>query len=383
MDVNPIEDEKGERNMRERGDKDSKPRSILFPRRDGTKWSSGEAPGTDGILVEVVKTVAITNTDRVREVMHFCLRHHQLPKGWKTTNLVLIQKPGTSSAKRRMLATTVTSSILYATPILGGILRYKFHEYMLERLNRALAIRITSAYRKLYGEAGRVLTGLPPIRLQVEERNKALTGHGLFGQYLHKIYKTENNNCWYCECENTPGYTLFVCPRWTALRVRANSECNCLVEVSNTAELLQGGEEQRESDEDVQRHHPEVMLMAVLGWQSSKRRVFSGLLHTTQSASVMLRHVDAPCHPILSVAALSSAMVSVPRWSPRYRRCRCDAVRTNLRAARRPRATARFHREPPGQYPAAETANRRIPSLPSDVHVQRTIRRSVHDYPVN
>ncbi|KAF7281163.1 hypothetical protein GWI33_005057 [Rhynchophorus ferrugineus] len=113
---------------------------------------------------------------------------------------------GPSSVKRRMLATTVTSTILYATPTYAG---------------RSNGI---------------------PIR-----DGPALTGYGVFGQYLHRIAKAENSNFWYCEYGYTLGRMLFVCPRWTALRVRANVECTCLVEESNMAELLQGGEEQKES----------------------------------------------------------------------------------------------------------------------------------------
>ncbi|KAF7284888.1 hypothetical protein GWI33_021462 [Rhynchophorus ferrugineus] len=68
--------------------------------------------------------------------------------------------------------TTVTATILYGTPIWGGILGYKFYENMPERLNRSLAISITSAYRTVFGEAERVVAGLPFTRLLVEERSK-------------------------------------------------------------------------------------------------------------------------------------------------------------------------------------------------------------------
>lgn len=42
-----------------------------------------------------------------------------------------------------------------------------------------------------------------------------LSGHGCFGQYLHKIGKEEYSKCHHCQDENdTAEYTLFECPVW-------------------------------------------------------------------------------------------------------------------------------------------------------------------------
>jgi len=42
-----------------------------------------------------------------------------------------------------------------------------------------------------------------------------LSGHGCFGQYLHKIGKEESSKCHHCQDENDSAeHTLFECPSW-------------------------------------------------------------------------------------------------------------------------------------------------------------------------
>ncbi|KAJ8914437.1 hypothetical protein NQ315_017533 [Exocentrus adspersus] len=47
---------------------------------------------------------------------------------------------------------------------------------------------------------------------------QALTGHGSFTTYTHRIAKTVNNRCRYCGDTDTPEHTLFSCIRWEVRR---------------------------------------------------------------------------------------------------------------------------------------------------------------------
>lgn len=48
---------------------------------------------------------------------------------------------------------------------------------------------------------------------------QALTGHGVFGEYLARIGRKEDPYCWWCpEVVDDPEHTLFVCPRFESER---------------------------------------------------------------------------------------------------------------------------------------------------------------------
>lgn len=64
----------------------------------------------------------------------------------------------------------VISVILYAAPIWQTAIQYKHYENMLEKLNRRMAIRITSAYRTAPTTALLVIAGTPPIKEKIKER---------------------------------------------------------------------------------------------------------------------------------------------------------------------------------------------------------------------
>lgn len=195
-----------------------------------------------------------------------------------------IRRP--SDGKRRMLASVVHSMILYASPIWSRTTVYKYYEKVLEKINRMLALRVVSAYRTVSTEAVLALAKIPPIILQIEERNliyrhgsgyrsevrkiildkwqnrweayqgrikifipdvrvwinnmwtktdyyitQAMTGHGAFGENLFKITKAESTKCWYCEASDTANHTLFECCRY--LETRASAEQICKVKMEN------------------------------------------------------------------------------------------------------------------------------------------------------
>lgn len=49
--------------------------------------------------------------------------------------------------------------------------------------------------------------------------SQALSGHGCFGAYLHKIGKAPTTACWYCDFpHNDAEHTIFVCDAWHGAR---------------------------------------------------------------------------------------------------------------------------------------------------------------------
>lgn len=171
-------------------------------------------------------------------------------------------------------------------------MRYKRYEKMLESVNRKIAIRICSAYCTVGTLPILTIAGIPPIKLQVEERvdiyngedkkntkeiimrkwqeqwngyngwtkrfikdvrkwtqrkygninyylTQIMTGHGSFGTYLKRIGKTDSDQCWYCGQTDTPQHTLFICKEWKGERERAKTALNGVEITEETiAELM-------------------------------------------------------------------------------------------------------------------------------------------------
>ncbi|KAJ8963204.1 hypothetical protein NQ318_018670 [Aromia moschata] len=145
---------------------------------------------------------------------------------------------------------------------------------------RKVVTRICSAYRTISTVAALVISGTPPIRLQIEERARTygkdedtkrkeekeekeetirkwqrewedtvevgqwtkrlipnvatwtnrkhgnvdyyltqmLSGHGCFAAYLHKFALIESDICWYCQERDDAAHTFLHCIRWTRER---------------------------------------------------------------------------------------------------------------------------------------------------------------------
>jgi predicted RNA-binding Zn-ribbon protein involved in translation (DUF1610 family) len=187
---------------------------------------------------------------------------------------------GAPSHTRKLLMSVATSTLLYGAETWGPRVRYKKDRNALTRIQRRAALRIVGAYRTVSAEAVQVLAGVPPVSLLIQERSarrknpglsrsevrrrsiltwqsqwsngekgertrrlipdlerwlkrergevgfylaQALTGHGCFGAFLHRIGKKPTPACWYCgeEVEDDAQHTLFECPRWDMERLQA------------------------------------------------------------------------------------------------------------------------------------------------------------------
>lgn len=192
---------------------------------------------------------------------------------------------GPTSNKREVLCGVVHSILLYGAPVWARACAARKYREMLSRTQRRALVRIASAYRTVSAEALQVITGVIPIDLQVEERRatfdqryderrmtrqaarensiaawqrrwdlnvekgqwtkrliptvdvwygckfrrldyfltQALTGHGSFRAYTHKIGKEADDTCVYCGHHDTACHTIFECDRWVRIRTEAHT----------------------------------------------------------------------------------------------------------------------------------------------------------------
>ncbi|KAH1020868.1 hypothetical protein HUJ04_010460 [Dendroctonus ponderosae] len=190
---------------------------------------------------------------------------------------------GPQMAKRALLYGVVQSVLLYGAPVWHGAVQAGKYRGMLESIQRRALLRVVCGYRTVSSEAIQVIAGIPHIDLLTRERvlldetgerpvtaatrsaarrrtlgewqdrwssgrkgqwtrvlipdlrrwvdcphkrsgyflTQALSGHGCFKEYLWRIGKVGDGECWYCGEHDSPMHTLFVCPRWAEIRAIA------------------------------------------------------------------------------------------------------------------------------------------------------------------
>lgn len=189
-------------------------------------------------------------------------------------SMIMPNVGGPRATKRKVLSCVVHSQLLYGAPVWHSAMRNKKICQKLQKIQRQMAIRVTSSYRTISTEAVGVIGGIPPIDLQATERTEkfngtpksiarenliaqwqdrwengtygrwtfrlipniqrwanrpygevdyyltqALSGHGCFNKYLFDRRRRDTSVCSYCEAdEEDAAHTLFVCPRWSDCR---------------------------------------------------------------------------------------------------------------------------------------------------------------------
>ena len=204
---------------------------------------------------------------------------------------------GPRSSKRRVIAGTVNSIVLYGAPIWSGALRYEKYRQMVVQVQRRVGLRICSAYRTVSTEAVQVIAGVIPLDLLVEERTAAfrarnvdggplrqntmeqwqkrwddlqgkaawtrrlitdvaawaarthgevgyhlsqfLSGHGCFRSYLYRFKRSEAQSCIYCGGDrDTAEHTVFECPRWECHRINLGLEVGEVPTPDNVVNIM-------------------------------------------------------------------------------------------------------------------------------------------------
>lgn len=274
-----------------------KTEAVVLVGRQKLKTLEIQIENTHIITVETLKYLGVTfsrNNSMAKHVEYIASKASNIAK---QLGRILPNQGGASLKRRRLIATVIYSIVLYAAPIWGDILKKNKWRKKLEGVQRAIMLRVGSAYRTVSTEALQVITGTLPIDLMVQERiavhdkadhrskkeiregmintwqtrwleiqgkagwtkklirdiriwlkrkhgnvgfhmTQCLTGHGCFGNYLAGIGKEKTVNCWYCGEEDTPQHTIFDCPKWERHRHRVEFELGELPTPDNIIENM-------------------------------------------------------------------------------------------------------------------------------------------------
>lgn len=225
-----------------------------------------------------LKYLGVVVDDRLNFNSHVDHACEKASKAITALSRIMPNNVGPSSSKRRLLASVSMSILRYGGPAWVTALSTKRNRKLLDRTQRLMAMRVASAYRTISSEAVRVIAGMIPIGITLEEDIKCynhrgtrgirktaraeslakwqrewvtsekgrwthrlipnvtawvnrrhgevnfhltqfLSGHGCFRKYLHRFGHAESPLCPACsECEETPEHVVFDCPRFGAVR---------------------------------------------------------------------------------------------------------------------------------------------------------------------
>lgn len=206
---------------------------------------------------------------------------------------------GPRSAKRQVLCSVISSTVLYGAPIWYKALEKKKYRTQLEMQQRRHLLRQASAFRTVSAKAVQVITGTVPIQLMARERHlvhnrgdlklaeakraaratvinewqeeweteqtvaswtrklipdiepwlscrhrdldyymtQVLSGHGMFASYAKRMGKG-SDGCMYCGEDDTVQHTFFECARWEEQREQANMELGIRLAPCNFSETV-------------------------------------------------------------------------------------------------------------------------------------------------
>lgn len=202
--------------------------------------------------------------------------------------------------KRKLISSVVQSILLYGTPNWADRMNAQGKKQLM-KVQRKTALRIILAYSTVSTEATNVLADLPPIDLLANERRhvylsrhssnrpeqraegrrklledwqgrwdaattgrwthrliskvepwytrkqgklsfhltQAMTGHGCFSSYLHKIGKQASPACWYCDGPvDDAEHTIFRCDAWYHKRTRLEHDVGERIEPENMVAVM-------------------------------------------------------------------------------------------------------------------------------------------------
>ncbi|KAJ8965282.1 hypothetical protein NQ314_004245 [Rhamnusium bicolor] len=234
----------------------------------------------DGVALqtrEALKYLGVTIDSKVNFGAHIEIAIGKANRLVTALNRLMPNSGGPRASRRKILGSVAHSVVLYGAEVWGDALNKQTHHNKLKKLQRRVALRVCGAYRTTSLEAALVISGIIPIKYQVEERcyiydaregeqtrneirenimnkwqqewregtkgrwtqrlipdirtwlyrkhgevsfyiTQALTGHGCFEAYVHAIGKADSDRCHYCNDIDTPEHTLFHCNRWEGNR---------------------------------------------------------------------------------------------------------------------------------------------------------------------
>lgn len=112
----------------------------------------------------------------------------------------MTNKNGPKDATRKLLSSVIHSQMLYAAPILAAEIKKKSAIEQLLKPQRITSLRVISAYRTVSASAALVLAGIPPIDLQIMEREEIsskliqITDLERYNEYIRLVKREAREN---------------------------------------------------------------------------------------------------------------------------------------------------------------------------------------------
>lgn len=208
---------------------------------------------------------------------------------------------GVGERKRKILSCAAESVLLYAAPIWASSLDVLTYRDLMIKTQRKILIRTARAYRTVSNGALAVIASTLPIDLKAQERSscfgkgeverkeereitldrwqerwrndpkgqwtrelipdirpwvlrrhgqvdfhltQALSGHGCFGSYLVRFRRRRSPVCFFCDEEDTPSHTIFICCRWDFERDQLQSKLGYVLTSANLVNAMLRGEKE-------------------------------------------------------------------------------------------------------------------------------------------
>jgi len=225
---------------------------------------------------KAVRYLGVTVDQRLHFKEHAELAAKRASDTCRQLTQILPNLRGPRQRTRKVLATVVTSRLLYGAPFWFPSITAEAM-YMMEAVYRRVMLRVACCYRTASYDAATVVSGMPPLALLAEERQKihggilksvardqlmnrwqtawnnsakgrwtyrlitelapwlnrkhgevsfhlsqVLTGHGCFGEYLHRFGKAASDRCALCGvAPDGAEHAVFQCDAFHQWRVEA------------------------------------------------------------------------------------------------------------------------------------------------------------------
>jgi len=265
-----------------------KTEAIVFTNKNVRNTMTVEFPPFRFESSKSVKYLGVHFDQKLRFAHHAELAAKRAVEAANHLTRILPNLRGAKQKTRRVLATVVTSRLLYGAPIWKSTITAGAMGHM-ETVYRRTMLRVACCYRTTSYDAAAVVSSMPPINLLAEERRNIymgmdkreareilldswqkawdasekgrwthrligdvrswytrkhgevpfhltqfLTGHGCFGVYLNKYCNLATDECAQCGVSpDSPEHAIFQCDAWCRWR---NEECVYLEVNDLTAE---------------------------------------------------------------------------------------------------------------------------------------------------
>lgn len=263
-----------------------KSEAVVFSRKRQYNEMTVTIEGTQITAGPNLKYLGVQIDGKLNFTAHSKLAADKASKAVQNLQKIMPNVSAAKQGKRMLLSNVVHSLLLYGAPIWANRMSKKGMAD-LERVQRRIALRVASAYRTTSMEAVLVVASIAPLELQATRRRtmyhhrtdpdllnvkqeanddmtaawqerwdgsskgrwtqtlikeikpwvtrkhgvtnywltQALTGHGCFNAYLHKVGKLDSAECWFCEHPTDDAHhTFFRCDAWATRRFRLEAE---------------------------------------------------------------------------------------------------------------------------------------------------------------